>query len=270
MKKQDLIKLAILSGLILIAYIPTITWIYQRASTRDTYYSHAFLIPLISIFLVWLKRHKLGTIEIKPVGFGWVLFLSGLLIHILCTAFRVSFVSGFSIIIVLTGLVLLLFGKGYLRQLMFPILFLIFMVPLPMVAIANLSFRLKIFAAQISTFVINRLGVPAIREGSVIKTMHAYIMVEDPCSGIRSLVALIALGALMAYFSNISKVRKGVLFATSIPIAISTNVIRIISLVMVGEIYGQQYASGVFHDTMGILVFVFAFAGLTLVGKILE
>jgi len=270
MKKQDLIRLVILSGLILIAYIPTITWIYQRASTRDTYYSHAFLIPLISIFLVWLKRHKLGTIEIKPAGFGWVLFLSGLLIHILSTAFRVSFVSGLSIIMVLIGLVLLSFGKNYLRQLMFPIVFLIFMVPLPMVAIANLSFRLKIFAAQISTFAINRLGVPAIREGSVIKTMHAYIMVEDPCSGIRSLVALIALGALMAYFSNISKVRKGVLFLTSIPIAISTNVIRIISLVMVGEIYGQQYASGVFHDAMGILVFVFAFAGLALVGKILE
>jgi exosortase len=95
-------------------------------------------------------------------------------------------------------------------------------------------------------------------------------MVEDPCSGIRSLVALIALGALMAYFSNISKPKKVILFLFSIPIAISTNIIRIVSLSLVSEIYGEKIATGRFHDTMGIVVFVLAFAGLALVGKVLE
>jgi exosortase/archaeosortase family protein len=95
-------------------------------------------------------------------------------------------------------------------------------------------------------------------------------MVEDPCSGIRSLIALIALGALMAYFSNLSKIKKAVLFAVSIPIAVSTNIIRIVSLSLVSEIYGQKFSTGLFHDTMGILVFVFAFVGLVLVAKILE
>ncbi len=270
MRKQDFIKFIILLALVIIAYIPTFIWMIERWSVRDTYYSHGFLVPFVSIFIVWLRRNELKSLKIKSVNLGWVFFISGLLVHIISTLFRISFSSGFSLIIVLIGLVLLLLGKDYLREFMFSIVFLAFMIPLPMVAIANLSFRLKVFAAQVATIIINKLGVPAIREGSVIRTMHSTLMVEDPCSGIRSLIALIALGALMAYFSNISKTKKTILFLSSIPIAISTNIIRIVSLSLVSEIYGPQYSTGWFHDTMGILVFVFAFIGLAIVGKLLE
>lgn len=270
MKRNELVKLIALSILVMVAYMPTFKWMIERWSVKDTYYSHGFLVPFISIFILWLKRDKLKSLKIKPVNSGWIFFIGGLLVHIIANFFRVSFVSGFSLIVVLIGLVLLLLGKNYLREFMFPILFLTFMIPMPELAIANLSFRLKIFAAQISTFVVNKLGVPAIREGSVIRTMHSQLMVEDPCSGIRSLISLIALGALMAYFSNISKTRKTILFLSSIPIAISTNVIRIAALTLVSEVYGQQYATGWFHNTMGILVFVFAFVGLSVVGKLLE
>lgn len=270
MKKQDLMKLLSLLGLTIIAYIPTFNWMYARWTARDTYYSHGFLIPFVSIFLIWLKRKELQKIKVSPSSLGWSFFVAGVIIHLLCVRFRVSFLSGFMFIPILIGIVLLSLGKDYLRQLIFPILFLTFMIPLPEVAIANLSFRLKIFAAQISTFIINRLGVLAIREGSVIKTMHSYIMVEDPCSGIRSLVALIALGALMAYFSNISKTKKIILFISSIPIAIATNVIRITALSLVSEMYGSKLALGLFHNIMGVLVFVLAFVGLVLVNKLLE
>lgn len=270
MRKNEIIKLIPLIILVIIAYLPTFIWMVDRWSVRDTYYSHGFLVPLISIFIVWLKRHELKTLRIKSVHLGWLFFMGGLLVHLISTPFRVSFVSGFSLIPTLFGLVLLLLGKDYLRVLIFPILFLIFMIPLPMVAIANLSFRLKIFAAQISTFIINKLGVLAIREGSIIRTMHSVVMVEDPCSGIRSLIALIALGALMAYFSNLSKTKKTILFLSSVPIAISTNIIRIVSLSLASEIYGERFAAGIFHNTMGILVFVFAFIGLAVVGRLLE
>ena len=84
------------------------------------------------------------------------------------------------------------------------------------------------------------------------------------------MIALIALGALMAYFSNISRAKKAVLFLSSIPIAVSTNVIRIVSLSLASEIYGEKMAMGWFHNTMGILVFVFAFIGLAIISKVLE
>lgn len=269
-KKNDLVRLLILSVLTILAYIPTLSWMIDRWNAKDTYYSHGFLVPFVCAFIVWLIREKLGKIKIKPSKLGWLFFSAGIVIHLISALWRIYFSSGFSIILVLVGLVLLFLGKEHLKLLMFPILFLIFMIPLPLVAIAQISFKLKIFAASVSTFLINRIGIPAIREGSIIKTAHSYLIVEDPCSGIRSLIALIALGALMAYFSNISKVKRTILFLSSIPIALSSNVIRIVSLCLVSEIYGSEIATGKFHDIMGVLVFVFAFVGLSLVGKVLE
>ena len=270
MKKNDVIKLLSLAILALIAYIPSFIWMVDRWTVADTYYSHGFLVPLISAFLVWQKREKLAKLKISPSNSGWLLLGPSVLIYVISALLRINFSAALSLIPVLIGIVLLFLGKEFLKELLFPLLFLLFMIPLPSVAIVNLSFKLKIFAAQVSTFIVNRLGVPAIREGSVIKTMHSYLIVEDPCSGIRSLIALIALGALMAYFSNISKVKKAILFLSSIPIAIGTNVIRIVALSLVSEIYGAKFATGWFHNTMGVLVFVFAFVGLTLVGKVLE
>jgi len=271
MKKNDYMKFIVLSLLVVAVYIPTFIWMYERWSAPDTYYSHGFLIPLVSGFIVWLKRKELAQIKSEPlVKAGWLLFASGIAVHLISTLWQVSFTSAFSLLIVMMGLILLFFGKDYLRQLAFPLAFLIFMIPLPMLAIANISFRLKIFAAQVSTKILNTVGVGAVREGSVIKTAHSYLMVEDPCSGIRSLVALIALGALMAYFSNLSRKKQVILFASSVPIAIGTNIIRIVALSLASEIYGSQFAGGLFHDTMGILVFVFAFIALAFVAKILE
>ena len=270
MKKNDVYRLIILGTFTIIAYIPTFIWMIDRWTEHDTYYSHGFLIPFISGFIIWLKREKLSKLKIMPSGTGWIFFISGILIHAVSALWRVYFTSGFSLLLVLPGLILLFFGKKYLKELLFPVGFLVFMIPLPLVAIANLSFRLKIFAASVSTFIINKLGVPAIREGSVIRTMHSYLLVEDPCSGIRSLIALISLGALMAYFANISRVKKTVLFLASIPIAISSNVIRIVSLSLVSEMYGAKLATGLFHTLMGVLVFVFAFLGMLLIEKMLE
>jgi exosortase len=270
MKKQDLTRLGIVTAVVLLTYIPTFQWMLSRWNARDTYYSHGILVPFISAFIIWHKRKVLRALSVSPSTTGWFYFIPAILVHAVSTVLQVGFASGFALIPILVGLVLLFLGKDFLKQLLFPILFLLFMVPAPEVAIVNTSFRLKLFAAQVSTAIIKGLGVPAIREGSLIRTQHASLMVEDPCSGIRSLIALIALGALMAYFGNLSKVKKNILFASSIPIAVSTNIVRITALSMISEIYGEKYATGIYHDTMGILVFVFAFFGLTLVAKVME
>jgi len=270
MKKNDLIKLGLLGTLLILAYVPAFVWMYVRWTAKDTYYSHGFLVPFICAFLVWQKRKILAKIPLKNDPLGWSVLGIGLFILGVSTIWNVGFISGFSLLIVLPGLVLLLAGKDWLKPLMFPIIFLAFMVPLPEMVITSLSFHLKIFAAQVATIMVNHMGIQAIREGSLIKTAHATLMVEDPCSGIRSLIALFALGALMAYFSNLSKIKRSVVFLSSIPIAVATNVIRISALAMIAEIYGEKYATGLVHDTMGILVFVMAFMGLAAVANLLE
>jgi exosortase len=271
MKKDVLIKLIVLLILAILAYLPVFINMTENWTARDTYYSHGFLVPFICLFIIWTKRESFVNMRTLPAPkTGWFLFGTSIFIHLTSTLLRVNFTSGFSLIPVIVGLMLIFLGKEFLKLLWFPITFIAFMIPLPTVATANISFRLKLFAAQIATFIVNRMGIPAIRDGSIIKTQHAMLTVEDPCSGIRSLIALIALGALMAYFSNISRPRKVVLFASSVPIAVSTNIVRIVALTLASEIYGSQFAMGAFHDTMGVLVFVLAFVMLSVVGKILE
>jgi exosortase len=263
-------KLLTIALLTITAYIPTFIWMIGRWTAPNTYYSHGFLIPFISGFLVWLNREKICNTKPQPDGLGWVFFICGILIHIVSTLWQVSFTSGFSLLLVITGLVLLFLGKEHLRQLAFPVLFLIFMIPPPLVAVAQISFKLKILAARASTIIINSLGVPAIREGSIIKTPHSYLVVEDPCSGVSSLIAMVALGALMAYFLKGSKLRKVILFLSAVPIAIISNIARLIIISLVSELYGAKFAAGWFHYPMGVMVFVFSFFGLLLVGKLLE
>ncbi len=270
MKKAYLTKLGIIFGMVILVYIPVFIWMFARWTAAETYYSHGFLVPLISIFLVWQKRKELSRLNFKPNRQGWLLFIPGIFIYLIGSFWETYFIGGGSLFLVLPGIILLFLGKQFLRKLIFPLLFLGFMIPLPMVAISNISFRLKIIASQIAVFMVNQLGLPAISDGSVIKTAHSYLVVEDPCSGIRSLIALIALGTLMAYLSRFSKPKKFILFLSSIPIAIFSNVIRIASLTLVSEMYGPKVATGTFHDIMGIMVFVFSFLGLALVGKVLE
>jgi exosortase len=270
MKKKSTIQFIVLAVFTCVAYIPTFGWMYERWIAAETYYSHGFLIPVIAVFLIWMKRKELAALAPSPMNLGWTVFGAGILIHSVSAFWQVYFTSGFSLILVIIGLILLFLGLQYLKKLLFPVLFLVFMVPLPLVAISNLSFRLKIFASQLSVIAVNAMGIPAVREGSIIKTIHSYLVVEDPCSGIRSLIALIALGCLMAYLSKVSRVKKVILFMTSIPIAIFSNVIRIIALTLVAEMYGSKIATGTFHDIMGVVVFVIAFACLALLSKLLE
>ena len=148
------------------------------------------------------------------------------------------------------------------RKLTFPILFLFVMVPLPLVIIGNLTVKLKLLAAQLATFALNRIGFPCILDGSVIRMPSSFIEVAAPCSGLRSIISLVTLGLLFAYAMKTSFLKKSILFLSSIPIAIVTNVMRITIVSIVNDLYGEKIAMGAFHDFTGYMVFVAAFLGL--------
>ena len=106
--------------------------------------------------------------------------------------------------------------------------------------------------------------------GSYVLTPNASLLVGDVCSGLRSLIALLALGALFAHLVRISSVKKGVLFVSAAPIAIAVNATRIFLLCLVAEVYGTKAATGWFHDVSGLLMFLLAFLALETVAKSLE
>lgn len=263
-------KQLLIGVIFLLTYTPTLIWMWDRWFVRDSYYTHGILIPFVTIYLIWQEKDKLKGIKPKESRWGMPLVILGIIIHILSALFRVYFTSGFSMIIVLFGLILILYGKEVLNKIFFPLCFLVFMIPLPELVITNVSFRMKLFAAQIATIVLNNMRMPAIREGSLIKMRNAYVMVDDVCSGLRSLISLTALGSIFAFWMKGPMWKKILLFLSTIPIAIITNVCRIIFLASVSEIWGPQYATGFVHDASGFLVFALAYILLFAAAKVIE
>jgi exosortase len=254
----------------LVAYIPTISWMVNRWVEPESYYGHGFLIPFVSLFFLWQRRGTLKKIAFSSFSPGLWIVAAGLTIHTVCVVLDVDFISGFSFVFVLYGLVLFFFGKQMARNLFFPIFFLLAMIPLPLVLLSNVTIKLKLFAAQCATFILNEIGFPSIREGNIIRMPHSFIAIEAPCSGLRSLISLLTLGALFAYAIKMSYPRKGALFLSSVPLAVVSNVMRIIILATVNDLYGEKVAMGFIHDFTGFLVFAIAFTGLFGVSKVLE
>ena len=270
MHNKKEISLLITGVLFILTYVPTFLWMWERWFVRDSYYSHGILIPFVSGFLIWQQRSELVRLPHTPSRWAVPLITTGLAIHLISSVLRVYFSSGFSMIIVLTGLILYFYGSEVLKKVSFPVAFLVFMVPVPLVVISGISFKLKIFAAELAKEMLNDLRLPAIRVGSMIKMRHTYIMVDDVCSGLRSLISLTALASIFAYWIKGGMAKKAIVFLSSIPIAIITNVFRIALLSFISEVWGAQYATGFTHDFSGFLVFALAFVLLFMMVKLLE
>ena len=269
-RRGVIIKFGIAFAIMLVAYLPTFKWMLDRWMVSGSYYGHGFLIPLISIYIVWQRKNILKKINLTSEPKGLALVVVGLLIHIATASLRVYFISGFSFVIVLYGLLLFCFGKEISKNLIFPVFFLLAMIPLPLVLIGTLTVKLKLFVAQTATFVLNNIGFPSIRDGSMIRMPNSHIIVAAPCSGLRSLIALITLGVLFSFASKVSYFKKSVIFLSSIPIALATNIVRIIMLAVVNDLYGEKATMGFFHDFTGFVMFGIAFIALYNVSHALD
>ncbi|MFH1593709.1 MAG: exosortase/archaeosortase family protein [Candidatus Omnitrophota bacterium] len=269
-KKNAIIKFAVGFILLIVAYIPTLQWMLTRWNAAESYYGHGFLIPFISLYFVWQRRGILGKAKISSSGIGLAMIAAGLLLHIMCAVLRVYFISGFSFVLVLYGLIFFTFGKEIAKNLMFPVLFLLTMIPLPLVMIGNLIVKLKLLVAQTATLILNLTGFPSIRDGSTIRMPNSYVVVAAPCSGLRSLISLLTLGLLFASVMKVSLLKKSILFLSSVPIAIAANITRVTLFAMINDLYGEKVSQGFFHDFSGFLLFGVAFAGLYGVSRVLE
>lgn len=272
MNTRPKFSLIIIIALLALIYWPTFAWMNARFSEADTYYSHGYLVPFVFAYLIWMKRGELQKCAIKPVDPALLIFVPALLMHLLAYFFEINFVSGFTLIFVLFGLALYLYGPDITKKAAFPVIFLVFMVPLPQVLIINISFKMKMMAAQAATSIINLMGIPAIRDGSIVHLKpETSLTIGSPCSGLSSLIALTALGALYAYLARMSRTRKMILFILSIPIALIANIMRIVLLLLVGFAYDASVATGEFvHGFLAFLLYIFAIAGLIMVGRMLS
>ncbi|RLB70407.1 MAG: exosortase [Deltaproteobacteria bacterium] len=224
----------------------------------DPNYSHGLLVPFISGYFVWQQREKLENLKIKPLNSGIFLILFALLVLFAGVAAQEYFSRRSSFVFLLAGIVLFLFGWQWLKSLALPIGFLFFMIPLPYIVYDAMAFPLKLFVAKFSVISLKLMGVVVWREGNIIMFPQTVLEVADACSGLRSLMSLLALGVALAVFSQEKISRRVLLVLLTVPIAILTNMIRVIGTGFLAQYYGAAAAEGFFHEFAGMGVFVLA------------
>lgn len=261
--------LAILVGLMAALYHPIL---YSTAIQwfDDPDYSHGFLVPFIAAYFAWERRHQVFATSPRPDHLGIVVIGVGLSILLAGILGAELYLQRVSLLLVLAGGVLLILGREALTVLLFPIGFLIFMIPLPAIVVNAIAFPLQVFAAKTATYCLDNFGIPVLREGNVIVLASTKLEVAEACSGIRSLQALMALGTVFAYFSQAVLWKRWVLVGLSIPIAIAANAVRVSGTGVLAHYWGPEVAQGFYHTFEGWVVFLVAVVFLVLAGFVLS
>ena len=232
--------------------------------------SHGLLVPFISLFLIWKKRGKITWHEAKPSNIGLFVLIVSLLSYIVGYAGGVEVLPRLTIVSTLIGLVIFNVGLNIFSHLAFPLLFLAFVVPVPVSIVGLVSFPLQLIATKISAFIISNLSIPVLREGNMLYFANTSLEVAEACSGIRSLVAYLMLGVLFAYLMNSSMKRRFILVFSAVPLAFFSNLVRVTTTGILAHFFGSRVARGFLHEFSGMAIFAFGFILLFVLYKLLE
>ncbi len=243
------------------------TWVFYpilhhmyRTWRADPDYSHGLLIVPLSIYFAYGKLPQLKRAPIEGSWWGVAVLLLGVLsvcigeLGGLLTALRSGYVFA------LMGLVLLLAGRKVFEILLFPMGFLLLMVPLPQSLVNIIAFPLQLIAAGWAVGSLQTFGIPALLEGNIIHLAHTQLFVAEACSGLRSLMALLTLGVVFAQFFRPGQlIQQMLLIGSTIPIAIVVNAVRVSLTGILAHNFGRDTATGFIHEFQGMITFAMAF-----------
>jgi len=258
----------LIAGLVIFLY-QEVLWGMGSDWNNNPDYSHGFLVPFLSAYFIWERWDALTKERPAPTIWGIGLLALGLLSLVVGLIGAELYVQRMSLLAVLSGLVLLILGWKFLWLLSLPIGFLIFMIPLPAIVVNAIAFPLQLFAAQTASFCLFSLGIPVLREGNLIILASTTLEVAEACSGLRSLLSLLALGTVYGYFSQDVMWKRWMLVVLSVPIAIIANAFRVSGTGILAHYFGAESAEGFYHTFEGWLVFVVAFVLLFICGVVL-
>jgi exosortase len=222
----------------------------------DENYSHGFVVPLAFFWMLWQRRTKLARAEYAPQTWALAIVALGLLQLAAGTWGAENFIANSSLLVLLCGISLFLFGTELFRLLAFPIGWLLFMIPLPSIIFYAITFPLQLLASKLAVGLLDLVGVPSMREGNVLYLANFTAGVVEACSGIRSLISVLAFAVLLSHAMNMSQRSRWMLAGAAVPIALAMNAVRIAGTGVIGNYFGAQSAEGFFHVFSGWLLFM--------------
>jgi exosortase A len=265
--KQYTALLLLLSAF-LFSYFPVWQQLVATWYSNDEY-THGFLVVPLSLFVVWLNRHEISESAIDPSWWGMVFGVPTLLTYLLAYLADIKTLASISIIFLIVSAVVFLLGFQVLGKIAFPLLILLFMIPIPSQIYSILTGPLQLFVSKASTFVSELTGVPIYRAGNVIYLPERTFQLVQACSGLRSLISLSALCAVFGYLTLQSNALRLILIIACMPVAVVVNIFRVVILIFANYYFRLDLVSGAAHTILGTVIFLLALSLLAAIRRLL-
>lgn len=250
-----------LGALLVVAFWPVLAGIYGSWFDERSYMEHGILVVPAAAYMAWAKKDKLAAISPDPSrwwGVGLVAW--GALQALLGTLGQWVWISRMAFLISFVGCIVLVYGFRMVKELTYPLCTLLLMIAPPNFVFERLTLQLQLLASRLGAAALEALGYSVLREGNVLEMVGIKLSVEEACSGIRSLVAIVFMCVLYNYFFVEKKSMRVWILLLAIPIAILGNAVRIIATGVAGQ-YNHAWVSGATHEAFGYVSVLVAAAG---------
>jgi exosortase len=261
----------VLALALLLTIVPTVLSMASQSWSRESGV-HGPLVLATAVWLVWRNWNEIVA-EARP-GKLWVavpLVVAMMAFYAFGRAFNFLLIEVGALLVALVAVAYAFVGPRVLMKLWFPIVYLLFLVPLPGWLMDSITQPLKVLVSDLTTWILSTVGYPITQVGVTIYIAQYQLLVEDACAGLNSLISLTAVGLFYIYLMHNASWRYSLLLlALLLPIAIAANVVRVIILVLLTYYAGNEVAQGYLHDFAGIVTFVSALLLIFLLDKLLS
>lgn len=224
----------------------------------DDAYSHGILIPPLAAYIAWMQRDEILAVPATQHSSGLALTAFGCFVLLIGKIGAEFFLTRISMVIILTGLILTFWGFGRLRKMLFSLILLATMVPLPQIVYNKMATPLQLFSSVVASSTLQAMGIPVYRDGNIMNLAEISLGVAEACSGLRGMSSLTVLGLVIGFFLCRTTLARTLLVVLAIPTAIFMNVVRIVVTALMAR-QDPALAEGFFHSFSGWIVFLCGF-----------
>ena len=257
-------------ALLFALYWTTFSWWWNEWTAPGSFYAHALFVPFFVAVMVARNRERLAQVAWRPSWLGAPLIAVAMVLLMLAQRGDITVVKSLSFVLMMLGAALMLLGAAWTRVVLFPLLFVVMMMPLiPDQLINRIAFPIQITSAKIATLLLNALTLHSVQQGTMIQMESYKMAVELPCSGFKTLISLLTFCAAFAYLVEGALWKRWTLFLTTIPLSLFINALRITLIGICGEIISSK-AAATFHDYSGFIVLILAFLFLFNFARVLR
>jgi exosortase len=249
-----------LGALLVAAFWPVLVGMYGSWFDERSYMEHGILVIPAAAYMAWAKRDKLAAVTARPSLWGAGLLFCGALQAVLGELGQWVWVSRMAFLVSFVGCIVLVYGIRMIKELIYPLCTLLLMITPPSFIFENLTLRLQLLASRLGADALEALGYSVLREGNILEMVGIKLSVEEACSGIRSLVAILFMCVLYNYFFVEKKSMRFWILLFAIPIAILGNAVRIVATGVAGQ-YNHAWVTGTTHEAFGYVSVVAAAIG---------